>query len=816
MEETQKSGAWKLIAIMLSITLFLFLVPIQALAELSEEVRAASVATSDDDNGGKDKKESVAVAPSDDDEKKSEEKSDDSSKAEEKESSKADESKEESKGSEEADEKDSDKSDTSDKADSSDTSEKKEEAGESGDESSKKEADEDGSESTDEGTEGEAADATADQSAEDAAEQGAEQPMLATATDTQMFDDSSSITYPNATSYSNQTFKVQWNDNHNDWGKRPSASEWAGNYVELQFQIGNGTWTTLSASTCAQIGIAQEDYDSYKLDFSNSEDQSGYFSQTINLPSKVVQTEKGTAQSITYRLVPTNTPSSYTEPTTTDSSNKTVTFTQETDYTAVVEWKDNGDALSYRPSTSDWKDMVTVKRYVAGKSPSSADTVSVTDENLKISTDGNTWTVSLEGLPNYNSAGVEYVYYIVQNGNEDIAITDEDWYEPKLRNAGNYSDFKNGLFSSHITHGSDGSETVTEESTLLNTLSGVIEYQVEKTWTDNNNPNRPTTVKMVMWRVADLAGATLDDSVPVQGYDSATVPAKFGEDKDQDTGTIDKTNFGATASLPKYSNEGVLYLYYTDEKSLPSPYVAEVTNPSDVLENIVSDSLKSAFTNGSHALNNGKVNNKLAGYTTPSVTKTFVAESMQSMANTSATFRLQMKTEGGEWAWYDADGKGAAEELTISGFSAEVMEISADPKNEDGSTKSYPVYDETGKKLEYRWVETSLTVNNGEAVNCTPASPFAEELDYSKVDTGVVGPSYSGNSTGSTSAWFQPTQTSSNHVTNTLVGPMNIHVQKTWNYNGTVCTTNENGILVDAATGEPILHEGEQVDMSKT
>ena len=560
--------------------------------------------------------------------------------------------------------------------------------------------------------------------------------------------------------YDSLTYAAIWNDGNDVQGKRPSLSSFDG--FTLQVKVGDGDYVELTKAVAQTIGL---DWDDFTSAFKLEEKNTSRWEMTLSklMPKSVVLAGDTEATSITYQLA-YDTPDSYLS----EEEDGVVTYTVTTDYSAVIKWLDNSNNEGLRPSVSAAKSSYVVKRYVSGKSSATAEVVDVDDLTIEEDEDS-IWTLTIANEPAYTTDGnaTQYVYFVEQTS-VPMPEGSDDSYKTLIENVDNYVSQTTGLYP--------GGE-------LINKLEGVMHYNVNKVWKDGLSglqEDRPDC-RVLLYRIAE--GSSIDDAAPVEGFDSTTVV--------KEDGTVVVGQSDGVDVLPKYDADGKKYIYFSKEKGLTGDYQVVIDNSGAEISQEVIDEFDA---DGRYALDGATLTNILEGTDDITPTKEFKAQSMQSMKNTAVTYQLQARkmVTGATWETY-LDEDGETVDVTIEGFRAETMEVS-------GDEVVMPKYDEDGYTLEYRWIETAMSVNGGDWVEVTCDDPFAEELSYNQVDVGVVGPGVVG-ANGKTTAYFQPTQESGTKVVNLLQGDTEIKIEKKWSVNGTYVEVDEDGkAVIDGVT----------------
>lgn len=336
-------------------------------------------------------------------------------------------------------------------------------------------------------------------------------------------------------------------------------------------------------------------------------------------------------------------------------------------------------------------------------------------------------------------------------------------------------------------HGSATDGAYSGGSVIL-TLTGTTDYKATKVWQDKDrdeNTARPK-VTLELWRyvagqplesaaaVRDSAGNIYTCPISAQSDSGVGVPVMF-YDADAET---DAEGNKIPAAFPKYDPEGNRYIYVVKEYGLDGNYTqvfGEVDSNGDVSGDFIKEDQNEdgvvedvdARTEGNTYLyNGGTLNNVLNGTTTATATKVWNASAFQAeFGGVKVELTLQSCPAGTE-NWDNVLGDdGVTITHQLDGFQAE---------NLAGLSYSgaFPQYDNLGRKLEYRWVETNVTQDGFDGVNFnedegtftlqqTDSTGKEREVQYTSVSKG---PDEDGNTT----------------ITNSVANTVEYEVDKWW------------------------------------
>ena len=348
-------------------------------------------------------------------------------------------------------------------------------------------------------------------------------------------------------------------------------------------------------------------------------------------------------------------------------------------------------------------------------------------------------------------------------------------------------------------HGSATDGAYSGGSVIL-TLTGTTEYEATKVWQDKDrdeNTARPD-VTLELWRY--VAGQPLESAAAVRGsagniytYDVSEETASGEEmtvtfhDKDAEGQPLEDP-----ADFPKYDPEGNRYIYVVKEYGLSGNYtqvfgevdpstgevsgdfIKEDQNEDGVVEN----NYGGRQSGNTYLYNGGTLNNVLNGTTTATATKVWNASAFQAeFGGVTVELTLQSCPAGTE-NWENVLGEdGTAITHLLDGFQAE---------NLAGLSYSgdFPQYDNLGRELEYRWVETGvtqvLTDENGSVID-TVKTDFKQDENGTATFT-----LQQTDSTGTertvqyTSVSEGPDEEGNTAITNSVANQVHYEVDKWW------------------------------------
>ena len=313
----------------------------------------------------------------------------------------------------------------------------------------------------------------------------------------------------------------------------------------------------------------------------------------------------------------------------------------------------------------------------------------------------------IEGdLPIYNEQGLPIVYFVKYKGVQE----GKDYYQVSYDN------------SASDSHGS-ATDAVYVGGSMTLRHAGTTEYHGTKVWLDNDNAQRPGAT-FTLWRYSINGGSAATasqvslsslqtDANAASGYATVTIPA--GGSSTVDLGQLLKDTYGdIMTQLPKYDPDGYPYVYALREDAIAGyeqvfgsvgangtvtdtvpRYENEAGNGWIELENATRSETDRFIYNG------GTISNRLTGTTTTEMTKTWeIAAFQDDLIDVVCTFTAQSRVKGSDSAWQNVDSADAVQ--TLTGWNAETLSKAV--------TESFPKYDSHGNELEYRWLETDVTL----------------------------------------------------------------------------------------------------------
>ena len=555
---------------------------------------------------------------------------------------------------------------------------------------------------------------------------------------------------------------VTWCDNNSS--SRPTTADWAKG-IDILFQIDGGKPVnllaangTLTDSARGALHIA-EDVNPSWVHFASvvptstsswSIDLSGLpttLTETTGtptgdyLPSGEPEYEYTTTEhTITWKIVDNNqTPSGYVlgENDKGESGSQRY-FMRTQDFTFTISGKLGGQSLqgvfgqefNDKTYAASFQLGASINNQTVADDEGNARTISLA-ELLGSESGRYTVTYNEDGdavitltLPMYDESNQPIVYNITYTDPHDPS-SGADYYQPTYNN------------SSSANHGS-ATDALYDGGTMTLRPMGTTTYDAEKAWLDGNSTNRPE-VTFTLWRYSTAPGSGPSTAAQVQlnaiegdtetnaiEYVTVTVPAD--SENTVDLGDLLADKYGDSASnvlsgLPKYDPDGYEYVYGLREDTNLAGYetVYGTVDNAGAVSDTPPSNASSDWTRPSNdpfVYNTGTVTNRLYGNVTVEGTKSWeIAAFQDSLGDVTVEFTAQSRkkaTEGNalfglltvEDEWQDTEHT-----ITVDGWISEALTQSF--------SATLPKYDAWGNELEWRWVESGITVD-GQPVTFTP------------------------------------------------------------------------------------------------
>ncbi len=402
-------------------------------------------------------------------------------------------------------------------------------------------------------------------------------------------------------------------------------------------------------------------------------------------------------------------------------------------------------------------------------------------------------------MPKYTIEGQPITYKVAEanpEGNKADGKLDYDIPDLTGDDAEDYFAIK--YDNTNATNHGSATDGVYSGGSVILTLTGTTDYKATKVWRDKDrdeNTARPD-VTLELWRY--VAGQPLESAAAVRdsagniytyevdsGKESGEGMAVTFHDKDAEGQPLEEP-----ADFPKYDPEGNRYIYVVKEYGLDGNYtqVFGKVNPDtgevsddfikeDQNEDGVVENVDARTENNTYLYNGGTLNNVLNGTTTATATKVWNASAFQAeFGGVTVELTLQSRPskegQGAEEGWTNTN-----ETYSLTGFQAENLAGLS-------CSEDFPQYDNLGRELEYRWVETGvtqvLTDENGAETEFTTG--FTRDETTGTATFILKQKDFSGNTreVKYTSVSEGPDEEGNTKITNSVANQVHYEVDKWW------------------------------------
>ena len=373
------------------------------------------------------------------------------------------------------------------------------------------------------------------------------------------------------------------------------------------------------------------------------------------------------------------------------------------------------------------------------------------------------------------SAGAGKVCVALDDGSGDVLVQEIDNSE-----SGNYGDVTDRLHQGGL---------------MKMTRYGTTTYTATKYWMDDNYSARPTAT-WYLWRYSTNDGG-YESGAPVRNEAGDQVKTTVSNTETTLTGVaVSFEKMLGNMKLPKYDPDGQEYVYYAKEEmsgddarlyemvyGTPTVSDNKLAGLTDTNPNYISHTEKKedlSWNRGSDTsiYNGGSLCNRLKDTTTVGCIKEWKAGRYQNdLDDITVTFTLQSRPKAkdgaAQAAWEiarDDNGKEVTE--TLENFSATNMT--------DSVSASMPKYDSLGQELEYKWIESSIKKDGKEVDWDTKDGETIFRIPKNWENQAIDGEEYF---VSKESTVKNEDGTTSQKITNQLVGTTRYDVWKIWNVN---------------------------------
>lgn len=525
---------------------------------------------------------------------------------------------------------------------------------------------------------------------------------------------------------------LYWVDNNNEDGVRPGANTYQ---PSLWFRIDNGEWIELKGgedSTLSGVGLSAMP----KMTVADN----GNNTYTVSVPTGVlpeaIETttsdgyggETSTESRVEWIMGPSEGVDGYSPvevnngnvseyPSAGDNYGWYYVLEDEFNFRVQLRWGNLGGAEGIAEAIYNSFDFVVDTNYTAS---SLRRLLAEMKDQMKIEEDPDgdpdnptSGTVTVSGLWKYNLDGSRINYSVEEtregDGKGDGRLDAADGIAAGALPEGDY--FQISYDNSSTPNVGTEVGKLYDGGSLYLTLTGVKDYQASKVWEDAADPDHRPAGELQLWRYR--AGQSYTTAAPVRddGGSILTVPLNGQEKQD--------IQF---AELPKYDSEGYEYIYVVREY-LTGEHAGDYTQvfgavgedggvtdiiwaldeDSGTLKKLTSEDADFAReTNNTYLYNGGTLSNKLSGTVTVNATKIWKAAAFQSaLEDVRVELMLQARPVGSEDPWEDT-------EITETLGTEKTGKFTAENLGGLSVSASAPKYDNQGRELEYRWVESAV------------------------------------------------------------------------------------------------------------
>ena len=359
-------------------------------------------------------------------------------------------------------------------------------------------------------------------------------------------------------------------------------------------------------------------------------------------------------------------------------------------------------------------------------------------------------TITISGLWKYNLDGSRIEYSVEEAPNGDGRLDADDRIPDNVLDAGDW--FQISYDNSGAPNVGSEVDKVYDGGILYLTLTGTKDYSATKVWEDQADSSHRPDGELQLWRYR--AGQSYTTAAPVRDDSGSVMTIPLDK---QDTQEI------AFGDLSKYDAEGYEYIYVVreyltgDDAGRYTQVLGAVDANGDVsdtiwvlgsngrLQQLIGEAADGKRAeNDTYLYNEGTLSNKLSGTVTVNATKIWKAAAFQSeLTDVQVELTLQSRPKGStdDGAWENTD-------ITKTlGGGGENGSFSAENLGGLSVSESVPKYDNQGRELEYRWVESAVYENSsevemdGDSFTLTSGGSRGEaryQVTYQQNDNGTV------------------------------------------------------------------------------
>ena len=563
---------------------------------------------------------------------------------------------------------------------------------------------------------------------------------------------------------------LYWVDNNDEESRRPAAEDYQ---PLLYFRIEGEDWRALEEDTCSDVGLSSvpqmtvvdNGNNTYTVSVPDHrlpaeiirEDEFGTKSEPLAVEWALGPAGSGGEEETDYfgSYIPVDVNEDNVEdyPSAKDQLGWYYVLTDEFSFDVQLRQGDRTAADGITDALYQTFLFSVDTGYDATTATYLLDTIrEVLDVNSDVGTDSGdpSGTITISGLWKYNLDGSRIEYSVEEAPNGDGRLDADDGIPGNVLDAGDW--FQISYDNSGAPNVGSEVDKVYDGGILYLTLTGTKDYSATKVWEDQADSSHRPDGELQLWRYR--AGQSYTTAAPVRDDSGSVMTIPLDK---QDTQEI------AFGDLPKYDAEGYEYIYVVreyltgDDAGRYTQVLGAVDANGDVSDTIWvlgSNGRLQQLTgeeadgkrgdNDTYLYNEGTLSNKLSGTVTVDATKIWKAAAFQSeLTDVQVELTLQSRPKGStdDNAWENTD-------ITKTlGGGGENGSFSAENLGGLSVSESVPKYDNQGRELEYRWVESAVyegeseNILEGDSFTLTSGGSRGEaqyQVTYQQNDNGTV------------------------------------------------------------------------------
>ena len=528
---------------------------------------------------------------------------------------------------------------------------------------------------------------------------------------------------------------LYWVDNNDEESRRPAAEDYQ---PLLYFRIEGEDWRALEEDTCSDVGLSSvpqmtvvdNGNNTYTVSVPDHrlpaeiirEDEFGAESEPLAVEWALGPAGSGGEEETDYfgSYIPVDVNEDNVEdyPSAKDQLGWYYVLTDEFSFDVQLRQGDRTAADGITDALYQTFLFSVDTGYDATTATYLLDTIrEVLDVNSDVGADSGdpSGTITISGLWKYNLDGSRIEYSVEEAPHGDGRLDADDGIPGNVLDAGDW--FQISYDNSGAPNVGSEVDKVYDGGILYLTLTGTKDYSATKVWEDQADSSHRPDGELQLWRYR--AGQSYTTAAPVR--DDSGIVMTIPLDK-QDTQEI------AFGDLPKYDAEGYEYIYVVreyltgDDAGRYTQVLGAVDANGDVsdtiwvlgsngrLQQLIGEAADGKRAeNDTYLYNEGTLSNKLSGTVTVDATKIWKAAAFQSeLTDVQVELTLQSRPKGStdDDAWENTD-------ITKTlGGGGENGSFSAENLGGLSVSESVPKYDNQGRELEYRWVESAVYENS--------------------------------------------------------------------------------------------------------